>query len=326
MIAGPDGVLSYVSPAVHNLLGHRHEDLMGASLIHLTHPDDHTSLARVARRPADGGTETSTGLVDHISCRMRAADGQWRHIESAVSAHTEGTILSSRDVSARVALQARLEHLAFHDALTGLPNRVFFADRVNHALQMPSAALDPPTVLFLDLDGFKAVNDSAGHAAGDEVLIQAARRLQGAVRAGDTVARLGGDEFAALLEEGGGVSEGQARAIAERLLLALSQPYGITGSQVTVAASIGMAVATPGITADELLRNADLAMYSAKAAGKCRVMVSPREGAPSLPNVPTPPSAPSAPSEYARTARRAASRSEAEPLRVRTAPKAEHKN
>jgi diguanylate cyclase (GGDEF)-like protein/PAS domain S-box-containing protein len=337
MVAGPDGVLRYVSPAVRYVLGHRQEDLLGTSLVHLTHPDDHTSLRRVARGSQDGGDRPSAGVVEHISCRMRAADGQWRHIESAVSTHAEGAILSSRDVTARVARQARLEHLAFHDALTGLPNRALFADRVNHALKMRSAAIDPPTVLFVDLDGFKAVNDTAGHAAGDEVLIQTARRLQGAVRAGDTVARLGGDEFAALLGQGSGSCEAQARAIAERLLLALSQPYGITGSQVTVAASIGMAVASPGITADELLRNADLAMYRAKAAGKGRVVASPRGGcAPNLPTVHAPtaaqtapavhtppttvPSAPpvsaaaTVPNQYARTAVRMTNRSEGEVL------------
>lgn len=281
MIAGPDGVLRYVSPAVHNVLGHRHEDLLGMSLETLTHPEDRTSLVCVAHG-ARGGGGPANGAVDHISCRMRAADGQWRHIESAVSAHADGVILSSRDVTARAVLQSRLEHLAYHDALTDLPNRTLFAERVNQALRVRSSAVDPPTVLFMDLDGFKTVNDTAGHAAGDEVLIQAAHRLKNAVEAGDTVARLGGDEFAALLGEKGGRSEGQARDIAERLVLALSQPYRVGGSEVTVAASIGMAVAAPGMTTDELLREADLAMYSAKAAGKGRLVTARHER--SVPN------------------------------------------
>ncbi|MFC9245698.1 diguanylate cyclase domain-containing protein [Streptomyces sp. NPDC057136] len=269
MIAGPDGVLRYISPAVHLVLGYPPEDLLGSSLPLLVHPDDRMPLIRIIGRPQVPSTPVERA-VEHVSYRLLAADGQWRHIESAVSCHCEGAVLSSRDVSERAAQQARLEHLAFHDALTGLPNRALFSDRVRHALRMRSAATDPPAVLFMDLDGFKAVNDSAGHAAGDELLVQAAGRLRGGVRAGDTVARLGGDEFAALLTGGAGC-EGRAREVAERLLLTLSQPYGVGGSQVTVAASIGMAVAVGDTNADELMRNADLAMYRAKAAGKGRI-------------------------------------------------------
>ncbi|MFF3248790.1 diguanylate cyclase domain-containing protein [Streptomyces sp. NPDC002870] len=266
MIAAHDGVLRYLSPAVYPVLGHRPEDLLGTSLTHLVHPNDRTRLMSIVRRPQDPGT-SAEWAGDHVSYRLRAADGQWRHIESAISSHCEGALLSSRDVSERAALHARLEHLAFHDALTGLPNRALFHDRVRHALRMRSAATYPPTVLFVDLDGFKAVNDSAGHAAGDELLVQTALRLRSAVRAEDTVARLGGDEFAALLTGGAG-SEGHAREVAERLLHTLSQPYDIGGIQVTIAASIGTAAAAPHTSAEELIRNADLAMYRAKAAGK----------------------------------------------------------
>jgi diguanylate cyclase (GGDEF)-like protein len=180
-------------------------------------------------------------------------------------------IFSSRDVTERVAQQAHLEHLAFHDALTGLPNRALFADRVAHALRKRSVDVAPPAVLFVDLDGFKAVNDSAGHAIGDALLVQAARRLQSSVRAGDTVARLGGDEFAALLEEEPGATSAQARNIAQRILAALTQPYRIGSTEAVVSASIGVAVAFPGIMPDELLHQADRAMYEAKAAGKGRI-------------------------------------------------------
>ncbi|MFF7885637.1 diguanylate cyclase domain-containing protein [Streptomyces sp. NPDC020794] len=117
----------------------------------------------------------------------------------------------------RVALQAQLERRAFHDALTGLPNRALFTDRVAHALRKRTVGTTPPAVLFLDLDGFKAVNDSAGHAMGDALLIQAARRLQASVRAGDTVARLGGDEFTALLEGEAGASPPPARELSPLL-------------------------------------------------------------------------------------------------------------
>ncbi|MGI5401169.1 diguanylate cyclase domain-containing protein [Streptomyces sp. CA-135486] len=283
MIAGPDGILRYLSPAVYPVLGHRPEDLLGTSLTLLVHPDDRIKLMSIIGRPQVPGM-SAEGAADHVSYRLLAADGRWRHIESAISSHCEGALLSSRDVSSRAALHARLEHLAFHDALTGLPNRALFHDRVRHALTMRSAATEPPTVLFVDLDGFKGVNDSAGHAAGDELLVQTARRLRSTVRAEDTVARLGGDEFAALLTGGAG-SEGHAREVAERLLHTLSQPYEIAGIKVALAASIGMAVADSHTEAEELIRNADLAMYSAKAAGKgcIRASENPRQSPSSRP-------------------------------------------
>jgi diguanylate cyclase (GGDEF)-like protein len=126
-------------------------------------------------------------------------------------------------------------------------------------------------VLFVDLDGFKAVNDSAGHAVGDALLVHAARRLQASVRAEDPVARLGGDEFAALLEGEAGTHPSRARDVAERIFSALTQPYQIAGKEALVSASIGMAVALPGVTPDELLHHADKAMYEAKRAGKARI-------------------------------------------------------
>jgi diguanylate cyclase (GGDEF)-like protein len=123
----------------------------------------------------------------------------------------------------------------------------------------------------MDLDGFKAVNDSAGHAMGDALLIHAARRIQASVRAEDTVARLGGDEFAALLEGEAGAHPARAQDVAERILSALTQPYQIAGKEALVSASIGLTVALPGVTPDELLHQADEAMYEAKRAGKGRI-------------------------------------------------------
>ncbi|MEU2158909.1 GGDEF domain-containing protein [Streptomyces sp. NPDC019396] len=133
------------------------------------------------------------------------------------------------------------------------------AYRVAQATRRRTAATAPPAVLFVDLDGFKEVNDAAGHAAGDDLLVQAARRLPTSVRAGDTVARFGGDEFAAPLEGGTGPSPGGARAIAESLLAALMEPYRLGDKEAMVSASIGIALATPGITPEELLQHADLA-------------------------------------------------------------------
>lgn len=201
-------------------------------------------------------------------------------MESTVNRHHGGLIFNSRDVTERVRLQAQLQHNAEHDPLTDLPNRALFTKRVQQALSGRRSsdrgvALRNTAVLFIDLDGFKAVNDTIGHQAGDELLVQAARRLQDAVRQGDTASRLGGDEFAALIV-GDGSRDRTARErhileLADRLRIALSQPYTIDGNDVRVAASIGVSFAEPGLGAGELLRNADLAMYRAKASGKGRV-------------------------------------------------------
>jgi len=159
-------------------------------------------------------------------------------------------------------------HEAFHDSLTGLPNRSLFIDRLEHALARMTRDRRPVAVLFCDLDGFKTVNDSLGHAVGDRLLGAVGARLVGALRAGDTVARFGGDEFAVLLEELWGVQD--ATATATRVLEALRPPFDVAGREVFVSASIGVAMATPNNDPGEILRNADLAMYRAKAEGRDR--------------------------------------------------------
>ncbi|WDV49663.1 sensor domain-containing diguanylate cyclase [Streptomyces coeruleorubidus] len=270
-IVSLDGRVLYVSPAAHHVFGYRPEDLLGARLPLYCHPDDLTPLMQAVETLRQEAASGIRGPGRRVSCRVRHADGRWRHVESTVSHHTEGMIFSSRDVTDRVIQREQLEHLAFHDALTGLPNRALFADRVAHALRKRTTRVAPPAVLFVDLDGFKAVNDSAGHAVGDALLIHAARRLQASVRAEDTVARLGGDEFAALLEGEAGTHPSRANDVAERILSALTQPYQIAGKEAHVSASIGMTLALPGVTPDELLRQADEAMYEAKRAGKGRI-------------------------------------------------------
>jgi diguanylate cyclase (GGDEF)-like protein len=155
-------------------------------------------------------------------------------------------------------LKEQLRHQAFHDALTGLPNRVLFTESVARALEGSGS----PSVLFLDLDDFKLVNDTWGHAAGDELLVHAAERLRRAVRAEDMPARLGGDEFAVLLAEG---QLGVAREAAQRISDAFDRPFSVHDRTLAVRPSIGIAVGQTGVTAEQLLRNADVAMYAAKA-------------------------------------------------------------
>ncbi|MFE9902954.1 putative bifunctional diguanylate cyclase/phosphodiesterase [Streptomyces achromogenes] len=278
MIAAPNGVLRYVSPAAAGVYGRPAEELVGTELAALIHPEDLGCVVHEVRRflAASPVEEPTT----RIECRFRSGDGGWLNVESTVNRHHGGLIFNSRDVTERVRLQAQLQHNAEHDPLTDLPNRALFTRRVQQALAGRratdrGAALRGTAVLFIDLDGFKAVNDTIGHQAGDELLIQAARRLQEAVRQGDTASRLGGDEFAALIV-GDGTRDRAARErnileLADRLRVTLSQPYAIDGNDVRVAASIGVAFAEPGLGAGELLRNADLAMYRAKSAGKGRV-------------------------------------------------------
>ncbi|MFJ8446092.1 EAL domain-containing protein [[Kitasatospora] papulosa] len=273
MIAEPSGVLRYVSPAAAGVYRRDAEDLVGTELSSLIHPDDLGGVVHELRRflAAPAREEPTT----RIECRFGSGTGDWLHVESTVNRHQGGLLLNSRDVTERVRLQAQLQHNAEHDPLTDLPNRALFTTRVGQALGGRRAG-DPGTaVLFIDLDGFKAVNDSVGHQAGDELLVQAARRLQESVRTSDTAARLGGDEFAALIVGDGtrdqAAREYQVHEIADRLRLRLSQPYRIGTGEVRVAASIGVAFAEPSITPKDLMRNADLAMYRAKANGKGRV-------------------------------------------------------
>ncbi len=275
MIAAPTGTLRYVSPAAAGVYGREAEELVGTELATLIHPDDLGRVVHEVRRflAAPPAEEPTT----RIECRFKSGGGEWLNVESTVNRHQGGLILNSRDVTERVRLQAQLQHSAEHDPLTDLPNRALFTRRVRQALTGRRAGDHSTAVLFIDLDGFKAVNDTIGHQAGDELLVEAARRLQDSVRAGDTAARLGGDEFAALILGDGSrdrsAREYQAREIADRLRARLSQPYRIGGNEVRVAASIGVAFADPGITPSDLMRNADLAMYRAKAGGKDRVEV-----------------------------------------------------
>lgn len=278
MIAAPSGVLRYVSPAAVGVYGREGDQLVGSELASLIHPEDLARVLHELRRflAAPPDTEPST----RIECRFRHGRGHWLNVESTVNRYHGGLIFNSRDVTERVRLQAQLQHNASHDPLTDLPNRALFTERVRQALSGRRGADAGAAVLYIDLDGFKAVNDTIGHQAGDELLVAAGHRLRRSVRAGDTAARLGGDEFAALIlgdgppeARGPEEREQRVREIADRLRLTLSEPYGVQGAEARVAASIGIAFAEPGISPATLLRNADLAMYRAKKGGKNRVEV-----------------------------------------------------
>jgi diguanylate cyclase (GGDEF)-like protein/PAS domain S-box-containing protein len=236
--------------------------------------DQFLAMSILDIRPAEEVDKLRAQLAAHSheerhmeSSRHRLADG--RLIDVEVTAHRltfagrPAALVAIADVTDRNVLESQLRHQAFHDSLTGLSNRALFSDRVEHALGRRTST-KAPVVLLLDLDRFKVINDSLGHAVGDELLIAVAHRLQGAVRVGDTVARLGGDEFAVLLDQS---DPTRAEQQAVRLLEALSTPVHLSAKQVVVSGSVGIAVADPGVSAGELLRNADMAMYRAKADG-----------------------------------------------------------
>ncbi|MGH9165915.1 MAG: EAL domain-containing protein [Acidimicrobiales bacterium] len=186
--------------------------------------------------------------------------------------HPAGLVLMVSDLTDRKSAEAALVHQAFHDGLTGLPNRALFLDRLRHTLSRSARRGDDTAVLFLDVDRFKLVNDGLGHAVGDEVLVAVAERLRSVLRAGDTVARFGGDEFVVLCEQVSGRDE--AMGVAERVAAGLAQPFTVGDSEIALTASIGLAMASGSDEgADALLRDADAAMYKAKDRGRDRIDV-----------------------------------------------------
>jgi diguanylate cyclase (GGDEF)-like protein/PAS domain S-box-containing protein len=275
MVVEADSTIRYISPSVERVLGHEAGELEGTKLTVLIQPDDRAGLLQFL---TSGGREGDTpGLTEF---RMKHRDDFWLHVEALRTnllhdENVKGIVLNTRDVSERKAFEEQLQHQAFHDAVTGLANRALFKDRVEHMIERQARDNLPVSVLFMDLDDFKTINDSLGHAAGDRMLSEVGERLKNSLRQADTAARLGGDEFAILLEDGGdGVD---AAEVAARILASLEGPFHLEGKEVFVRASIGIATAdarTGGPEgAEELLRNADVAMYMAKEAGKGRYQV-----------------------------------------------------
>jgi diguanylate cyclase (GGDEF)-like protein len=199
--------------------------------------------------------------------------------DRAMNAVDRATAALRDDIRRREAVEARLRerenelrHLALHDSLTGLVNRALFYERADHAIATHGRGTTTLAVIFIDLDGFKQVNDTLGHGAGDAVLIEVAARLSGCVRAGDTVARFVGDEFAVLAEQIGCVDD--ATIIAGRIIHSLEQPFDIGGRVHHITASAGVALHEPGTSTDAVIGSADKAMYVAKTTGKGRYCVA----------------------------------------------------
>jgi diguanylate cyclase (GGDEF)-like protein/PAS domain S-box-containing protein len=266
MITGTDWVVRFASPAAKRILGLKPEEITGKSLPQLWGGEDAERLRSFLEEVA----RTSSGAVGPVELRIERAA---RVIEAVGSNLSEdpavrGLALNLRDISERKLLEEKLRQLAFHDPLTLLANRNLFRDRVQHALSRAQRGDNRATVMFLDVDNFKNINDSLGHDAGDRLLQAVAQRILQKSRASDTVARLGGDEFGVLLE--GITTAAQAQHVADGLIEALGAPFSLDGREVRVTASIGVAFSSADTTAKALLSNADLAMYHAKAAGKNR--------------------------------------------------------
>ena len=268
MITDADGRLRFASPAAERTFGIHPDDLVGRNLLDFWADGDRERLAaflgEVAATRGRVVGPIEVAVLNHDRRSTLESVGSNLVDDPAVA----GLALNFRDVTERKALEDQLRTLAFHDPLTLLANRSLFWNRVEHALALAQRSQLHVSVMFLDLDNFKNINDCLGHDAGDRLLQASAQRLVKATRPSDTVARLGGDEFAILLE--GIASTRDVESVAAAITTAFNRPLLLDGREVDNTASIGVACSQPGDDTEQLLRNADIAMYHAKLAGKAR--------------------------------------------------------
>ncbi|HET9691635.1 MAG TPA: EAL domain-containing protein [Acidimicrobiales bacterium] len=271
LVYDAEGVLAFASPALSRLVEVPDEVWVGRKVEDLLHPADRATFRSLLVSQVD-----IAGSTTKLECRFAVrGGGGYRHVELTqtnllADPSVAGFVGNARDVTERVVIADRLAHEALHDVLTGLPNRALLLDRLGHALRRSERRRSVAAVLYLDLDGFKHVNDSLGHAAGDELLVAVARRLEALVRPSDTVARLGGDEFVIVMEDAGDLAS--VASVAERVRGELCRPVQVGTQFVAVGASIGVAIAH-GRDPDALLQEADTALYRAKRAGRDRFEV-----------------------------------------------------
>jgi PAS domain S-box-containing protein len=278
LIVKDDGVVDYATPAAERLFGTAH--VAGTRLTSLVSPAERDTVARAFARMRDGADATVPG--DWLVTRPDGTPAEVRvsYRDLRADRMIAGLVLTLRDVSEQRSLQRELNHRAFHDALTGLPNRSLFTDRVSRALARPRRAGTAMAVLVVDLDELSVVNDSLGHTVGDELLVAAGGRLTALARRADppeppegvlargrdTVARLGADEFALLVEEAD--DDAAVESYAREIVEAFAEPFVLTSGPVVATATVGVATTEDSTDAGDLVRHADLALYAAKAAGK----------------------------------------------------------
>jgi diguanylate cyclase (GGDEF)-like protein/PAS domain S-box-containing protein len=262
-----DGTLRYISPSVERVLGHRPEELIGKSAFDYVHPENiefvSSSFAKALK---------ISGVRPPMEFRVRAGDGSWRHVEVICNnlfsdSNVQGMIVNARDVTERKRAEEQLRYQALHDLLTDLPNRRLFVDRLQQALRRTSRQPERQVaVLFMDLYNFKVLNDSVGHETGDKLLVAVAKRLRGLMRPEDTFARFGGDEYTVLIEDIEDPAD--AMRVADRIVEGFRKPFVLDGQEFFAAASIGIAYGSDSTTSpEEVLGNADAAMYRAKEGG-----------------------------------------------------------
>jgi diguanylate cyclase (GGDEF)-like protein/PAS domain S-box-containing protein len=266
LVTDVEGTIRFATRSIERMLGWPAETMPGCNLAVLMHHEDIPTMQRFLRE-----VSAQSDISEPVEWRVRNRDDGWQYVEVIASnlvsdPNIGGVVLNCRDVTDRRGLEDRLRHMAFHDPLTLLPNRNLFNDRVQQALDRSARHSASVAVMFVDLDNFKNINDSLGHEMGDNLLVAVAERLRRVVRPSDTVARLGGDEFAVLLEDFKTAQD--LSALAVRMIDSLNVPVFLASKHVTVTGSIGIAIAAEGDKTQDIMRNADVAMYRAKARGK----------------------------------------------------------
>ena len=266
-ILSPEATIAHVNPAACALVGYTEAELVGQNMALLAGADSLVEVAETFLQLMNGDVPSA-----RLDLNLQRKDGTLLAAE-AIGAPLLGPdgrptaiIVMALDVTERLRHDRQVLHQALHDNLTELPNRAWFAERLQQAISRVDRGAGLLAVYFVDLDGFKAINDTFGHTVGDETLFVAAGRIRSHVRPADTVARHSGDEFTVLCEDL--ESEAHAADIAERILASFSRPCRVSGGEVNVRASIGVALAVAGATPAALIAAADAAMYQAKAAGK----------------------------------------------------------
>lgn len=283
LIVTADSTVTYVAPAIERVLGVRPDDAVGSPAFAHVHSDDLPVVRQALEQCA-----AAPRRVLSCEARFRHADGSWRWLQITSTnlldePSVRGIVCNAHDITQARDLQDRLRHLASHDALTRLPNRLLFEEKVSALHEAPADSL--VSVLLIDIDQFKAINDTFGHRTGDRVLTVAAERLVGSVRAGDTVARLGGDEFAILMP---GASRTAAVGVADRISRRFAEPVVVDGRTLNVRVSVGLAHGSSH-DAELLLHDADTAMYAEKRLDRSASTALTREQPPGLAKVPDQP-------------------------------------
>jgi diguanylate cyclase (GGDEF)-like protein/PAS domain S-box-containing protein len=277
LICAASGDITYQSPAAETDWGYAADELLTRAIMTLAHTDSRPALRELWEQVQEGTGGVAVGTVRSTELQMRDRAGDWRDVQLILTnllhqPAVAGVVATIRDIRERKAFEHQLAHQAFYDSLTGLANRPLLQERLRGALVRAARRGSKVGVVFIDMDNFKLINDSLGHQIGDDLLVQAAARLQSCVRAEDTLARIGGDEFVIVLEHL--MSEADTLPVAEEIAKQFGRTFALGGRDLAVTVSMGIAMSDAGPEqADALMRNADIAMYRAKGDGKAHFVL-----------------------------------------------------